>query len=36
MKPNVNISIEIDNFGVEDIMWIVGKNTKKIKEYIAN
>ncbi len=24
------------NFGIKDIMWTVGKNTKAIKAYIAN
>lgn len=26
----------IENFGIKDIMWTVGKNTKAIKAYIAN
>ncbi len=31
-----NSNIEIGHFGVEDIVDTVGKNTQKIKEYIAN
>ena len=31
-----DISTDIESSGVEDIMYTVGKNTKRIKNYIAN